>query len=242
MNYEWIEKDFEQMVYNPWKVPPNVHLTTVFPTLAMYSEFKSDVKPLAINKVLRYTMYMYDKGSPLISKIDSIYKQKIEAAKLAGFKMRPSGTFDDAVNKMMVGANHLVNHMIVRFLRLMRDEEFMQFRIYKEKLYASLQKMHETDDPKTLSSIIAVNKSLTSVIDDIKRDFFRAGDSEQLIEILYEQAEFEDLELTPEHIADRIQKGLDPVDYYPFGKDYKFEKYSEEDEKGKGTISIQGGG
>ena len=244
MKIEWIDRDFNDMVYNPWKIPFNTHLKKVYPVLGLYPELDPKMKKLAVNKVLRYVMYMYDKGSPLITKIDGIYKQKIEAATLAGFKMRPSGTFDEEVNEMMVGYNHQVNHMIVRYLRLMRDEEFMQFRIYKEKLYTSLQKMQEIDDPKILASIISVNKSLTAVIDQIKVDFFRPGDAKQLIEVLYEQAEFEDLELTPEHITDRIQQGLAPVDYFPYGEVYKFDRYSEEDtgEEGKSTLSIPGSG
>ena len=237
MKIEWIDRDFADMMYNPWKLANNADLKKHFPNLSLYPEFNMDLKPLPPNKVIRYVMYMYDKGSPVIQKIDSIYKQKIEAAKLAGFKTKASGTFSNAVDEMMVGYNHKVNHMIVRYLRLMRDEEFMQFRIYKEKLYSSLQKMQDTDDPSTLSKIIAVNKSLTAVIDNIKVEFFQSGDAQQLIEVLYEQAEFEDLELTPEHIADRIEKGLAPVDVHPYGEDYEFEWYGEEDtgEEGEST-------
>lgn len=243
MIIEWIDRDFKDMLFNPWKIPLSEDLLKVWPDLAAHTEFTINTAPISKNKAIRYVIYMYDKCSPLLTKIDNIYKQKIEAAKLAGFKQNTAGTFPAYVDKMMVGLDHRINHMIIRYLRLMRDEQFMQFMIYKEKLYSSLQKMQETDDPKQLNQIIAVNKSLTGVINNLKTEFVQPKDSKQLIEILYEQAEFEDLELTPELIAERIEKGLDPVENYPYGKDYKFEKYSEDDEsEGGNTISISGSG
>ena len=243
MAIDWLDKDFKDMVYNPTKVAESANMLDAWPTLAAYPEFNIELRPLNKNCTIRYIALMYDKGSPIFRKIDNIHKQKIEAATLAGFKKKPSGTFSTIVDKMMVGLNPVVNHMIMRFLRLIRDEEFMQFRIYKEKLYTSLGKMQEVDDPDELKKIITVNKELTKVIESIKMEFIRPGDAKQLIETMYEQAEFEDLEITPEIIAERISKGLSPVDYYPYGKDYKLEKYSERDgeSRGKDTKPIQGG-
>ncbi len=244
MEIAWIERDFDQMTYNPFKVPMSHNILDTWVGLGQYAEFRTNVSPLNINNLVRYIAYMYDKGSPIYQKIDNIHKQKIEAAKLAGFKQKAAGTFSKYVDEMLVGENHLANHMIIRFLRTIHDESFMQFRIYKEKLYTSLYKMNETDDPKKLAEIISVNKSLTSVIDTIKREFVREDDVRKLVEIMYEQAEFEDLELTPEIIAERIQQGKDPVDYYPYGKDYKFEKYDRGDESDSETNSgpISGSG
>lgn len=243
MKIEWIDRDFADMTFNPWIVPMDKDMLEVFPMLSMYPEFRVSPKPLNRNNVIRYICYMYDKGSPLLTKVDNIYKQKIEAATLAGFKMNEAGTFNGHVDSMMVGGNYKINHMIIRFLRLMRDEEFMQFRIYKEKLYSSLNKLQEIDDPKKLKEMIALTSSLTAVIDDLKKDFVDPFDSKKLIETLYEQAEFEDLGLSPEAIADRIAAGEDPVDIKPYGEDYKFDKYSERDQCGQeDTTSISGSG
>lgn len=242
MAIDWLDKDFKDMTYNPMKVAKTVDLLDAWPTLAGYPEYNIELRPLNKNKTIRYIALMYDKGSPIYKKIDNIHKQKIEAATLAGFDKKASGTFPTIVDKMMVGLNPVVNHMIMRFLRMMRDEEFMQFRIYKEKLYSSLNKMQETDDPDELKKIILVNKELTNVIDSIKMEFVRPGDARQLIETMYEQAEFEDLEITPEIIAERISKGLNPVEYNPYG-DWKLEKYSERDgeDRGEDTKSISSG-
>jgi hypothetical protein len=125
--------------------------------------------------------------------------------------------------------------MIIRFLRLMRDESFMQFRVYKEKLYDSLSEMNETKDPRQVASLIAVNQSLTSVIDSIKIDFVGKANAKELIAVMYEQAEFEDLEITPELITERILQGLDPVEHYPYGENYKLDTYSGDDKSEKAS-------
>lgn len=234
MKIEWIDKDFQDMTFNPYNVPMYLNMMEVWYVLDGYPEFSIETKPLNKNHVLRYISYMYDKGSPIYRKIDNIHKQKLEAAALAGFKTNPSGTFSKYVDQMLVGGNHIVNHMIIRFMRLMRDESFMQFRIYKEKLYNSISLMGETTDPKMIADLIAVNKSLTSVIDSIKIDFVGKSDVKELIEVMYEQAEFEDLEITPELITERILMGLDPVEHYPYGDNYKLDTYSGEDKSEKG--------
>jgi hypothetical protein len=235
MNIEWIDKDFKDMAFNPFHVPMYLDMLEVWPMLKTYPEFDISPKPLNKNHVLRYIAYMYDKGSPIFRKIDNIHKQKLEAATLAGFKKKSAGTFSKHVDQMLVGDNHIVNHMIIRFLRLMRDESFMQFRVYKEKLYDSLSEMNETKDPRQVASLIAVNQSLTSVIDSIKIDFVGKANAKELIAVMYEQAEFEDLEITPELITERILQGLDPVEHYPYGENYKLDTYSGDDKSEKAS-------
>jgi len=223
MALTWIKNDFKDMHFNVWENQRR-DLIEMFPVFADYVEFNVNIGKLNRNKVIRYVCFMYDKGSPLPKKIDNIWQMKLEAATLAGFEMDRQKRFSDDVNEMLAGKIKAVNHMIVRFLSFFHDINFMTYKMYKEKYFDVMVQLKESKDPKVLESLLKSVKTLTNEISLLEGKIFYPEDSEYLIQAMYEQAEFEELELTPEFIADRLEKGLPVVDNPPYGK-YSGEKF-----------------
>lgn len=223
MAMEWIKGDFQDMHYNAWEHQRR-DLLDAFPIFSDYVEFSVKIKDLNRNKVIRYICFMYDKGSPLPKKIDNLLQMKLEAATLAGFDMDNLKRFSDEVNEMLAGKNKAVNHMIVRFLSFFHDINFMTYKMYKEKYFDVMVQLKESKDPKALETLLKSIKNLTTEIALLEGKIFYPEDTEYLIQAMYEQAEFEELELTPEHIADRLEKGIGIIENPPYGK-YSGEKF-----------------
>ena len=219
MAMEWIDGDFKNMRFNVWKKSSrNKDLFEVFPVLNDYLEFGLKIGRLNRNQVIRYICFMYDIGSPLPLKIDNILKMKIEAADLAGFKRDSMNEFSSEVNLMLIGGNKIVNHMIVRFLSLSHDINFLTYKIYKAKHFEIMEKLADEKEPKNIESFLKTANSLLSNIDTLNAKIFMPEDSNNLIQAMYEQAEFEALPITPEEIIERLEKGLGIVNDPPYGE------------------------
>jgi len=226
---EWIDGDFASMKYNVWK-NKSKNLIKSFPDFKDHPDiFGLSVGDLDKEKVIRYICLAYDKGSPLPDKIENILMMKMEAATLAGFRKSAGGAFREDVDEMIVGGNKTINHMVIRFLSFFHDLDFATLRMYKVKHFELLQKFGEESDPKSMENIMKTINTMADTVDTIKAKIFYPTETKQLIHDFYEQATFEELELTPEHIAERLASGKPISNDPPYGEDYQVEKYSEQD-------------
>jgi hypothetical protein len=230
MAMEWIDNDFKKMHFNVWKnSAKNKNLLDVFPVFNDYLEFDVKLGKLNKNHVIRYICFMYDVGSPLPQKIENILKMKIESADLAGFKRDSNNEFSDEVNEFMVGGNNAVNHMIVRFLSLFHDISFLTYKVYKAKHYEVIAQLQTEKDPYKIEKLLKTSNLLVNDIASLSSKIFLPEDSNNLIQAMYEQAEFEASPITPEDIIERLEKGMGVVSNPPYG-DFENEMFEREEE------------
>lgn len=226
---QWIDEDFKNMYFNVWQLRKNASVIKAFPVLGTYAEFQKEIK-LDYNKVLRYICFAYDKGTPLPGKMENLLKTKLEAAELAGFE-KTDKKFQDDVNKMILGKNNDINLMIVRFLSIFHDTDFMEFKTYKEAHFDIMDQIRNADksDSKKYSELLKVADTLSKYMSDRINNIFHPEETREQIMAMYEMVDYEELEITPEKIAERIASGQNIIDHPIYGDWTPDDKYGPED-------------
>jgi hypothetical protein len=144
MNLLLNDKDFETLTYNVMKYKNDVNLLSRFPTLngiKSFREYGGDR-----NKVIKYIVLCYDKGSPIMQRYlqDSV-QRKVLSAQYAGFLSNKEGLFDDGVDAMMKCLDPTVNTMIIDFIRTFNDPTFSLLMTGLESYYQKLEQIISAD-------------------------------------------------------------------------------------------------
>lgn len=202
------KKDFEKLLFNVYSLPPKTRITEHFTKLAYYDEFNIAFKDLDKDVVIRYIIYVYDKNSPFL-RIDNLAKRKREAALLAGFTPKKDGTFDDEIRNVLHCRNRDVNKMIVRFCRMCKDPLYAYYVVINEAFFKESENIMCGDKTK-IKELKDLRESIEELI-STRREFLSQEESMDLHEELEEFIELEELELRPEDIALKLQKGINPI-------------------------------
>lgn len=235
---QWIKSDFDQMHYNIWKASDPFKK---YPEFLEYPEFMVEVENLNSKKIFKFIAFAFDKGSPLPKKLPDLINMKMEAAELAGFD-RTEGMFKDEVMDMIAGLNPIVNQMVIRFIRKFHDLAFQDYLVFRSKRF-QLQRQFdnlgvvddgngnitfEDIDAKAAENLLSLITKLTNSMEMLVSKMFRQEDVMLYRQALEESATYSELELTPEHIAERIRDGKEIVPI-PVYKGWTKEFYSEEE-------------
>ncbi len=215
MDIKYKSEDFEGLLFNVHKVPTNRSIFTAFPEMKGYPEFKEDLDSLQNhkNKVLRYVVYNYDGNSPIVKDIDDVIKRKIASIKMAGFKTKEDGRFDETVDQMLRGYNQVVNRMIIRYCRLQYPMEYSLIVTGHESFYNILFELTNRSEDQRTSSINEADKksqlfgkaeAMMTKLDDTKSRLFNKDINNGLDRDLFrviEKDALNDLNLSPEKMA-----------------------------------------
>lgn len=242
---EWIVDDFKDMTFNVRKVQRNQDIFKVFPCFNDFPIFKTETYGLNRNNVLKYICYAYDKGSPLYNKFDDVLAIRNEAAFLAGFNLEErvvdktengktvkekKMVFPVKVENMILGQYKTINHMIVRFLfSFFHPNEYATFRVLKDQHFKLMNDLHNAVGWKDSEGISKALANISKQIDDIKDTAFRKDELKSLRDALYEQAEMDNLDISPEHKAERLILGYPIVENPPYGQTYELEYFEKEE-------------
>lgn len=111
-------KDFKNMMFPVFDIPPKADLFLEFPVLSEVHAFSNTSHELDHYLVIRYVLFCYDRNSKLME-ISDLPKRKEVAVGLAGFK-KITGEVE------LMTANKLpqVNDMIVAFCRIQNNRLF----------------------------------------------------------------------------------------------------------------------
>lgn len=220
------QEDFEGMLVNPYDILKSENPLEEYKVFGLYKEFKEPLEPeLNINKVLSFIVCVYDKNSPLQT-IDDVIRKKGEAADISGFPQK-NGAYLESYLNIIQGGNEVVNKMTIAFCRIQGSHSFTQMVIYNEKFYEMILQLKGVSDPQEQKTLMANIQYIKKNYDEVKSDFLAKDSNKYLDKSTIDSIEFEQMALRPEHIAELMQKGEEPVNIKPFGKGYKFQKYSE---------------
>lgn len=199
---EYQEKDFDLCCINP------LHVEDV----RGYFKFKRHPEFSKIsNDILRYIILYYDKNSPL-QKIEDVREAKVQAALLAGFKLR-NNKFADNVVTIMNCQDESVNNAIVRFTTFFYDNEYEDLITLKELRVLDRKKMLNNTDDVTKKEAIENMDRTRKAMEALQ---LTISNRDKSILLMKEMLSYiEDTEMpTPEYIANKLFNGVDIVKEY----------------------------
>lgn len=186
-----------------------------------YVEFNTPVRGLEANKILRYVILMYDRNSELREEYPNIHQRKAIAAQLAGFSLNKNRKFPEVIEEMLLGKIKEVNIMIVKYILLYPDPDALALEVYYEMIVRqSTLTMGKIADPREYKDILANTENLRKKISELTQSVFGGDELNSIKRELYGMIEEKRTAIRPEDIAEKIEKGLNPIDENPYG-DYK---------------------
>lgn len=180
----------------------------VYPHLRKYPELnpkKVKIKRMSFDKILRYVMIYYS-NNVLRYTIPEVPRRKREAAILAGFEIsKVTGRFGPDVESMLLCENPIINQMIVRFLRRSENKKFLQLCVFEEARALQMNKLvngMQGKGSETTKYIIENVKTLSADIEELEKDLLNEDDSIDLLEMMYDEVDYNNLGISPEEIAE----------------------------------------
>lgn len=138
------DKDFDTLTYNVMKHKGDVNLLAKFPTLGSIDSFRKYEGDT--NKVIRYIVLCYDKGSPILNRYQQDdTKRKVLSAQYAGYDTNDEGLFEEEVDYMMKCMNKEINGMIIDFIRTFNDPHWALLMAGIESYYQKLRQIIDAD-------------------------------------------------------------------------------------------------
>lgn len=162
----------------------------------------------------RYIGLMYDFNAESKKRYPDYYDRKREMAVQAGFTFNE--TFEEDVEKMLLGKNDEVNQQIVDYVVSFGSPDLVSYVSYQEMfIKQSKQSMSETEGSK-IKTIYENMENLSAKIKRLESEIF-GGEDKSLREALY-SSKITKLRLRPEFVARMISdKKLEIKDPY-YGK------------------------
>ena len=216
MELEFTKDDFKGCILDTFTMPIGVNVMEAYPLLGKLSGFEHTFEDypnpkMDKNKTIRYINYYYSKGSPLVERYKDSKQRKAAAALLAGFESSPkTGNFHEKIEAMLIGADPMVNRMIVSFVAHNYSTNFSSLIALRDMFLKALE---DQTDPQKVVKIFEINEKL-----ELLEQKMLNGDQNQKINAALVQAIEEiKLELKPEDVAERIAKGMPPIDWEVYG-------------------------
>ena len=195
------------MQFDPSRVPEGTGILKFYKDLAKVKAFRDDPGPEIDNeKVMQFIMLTYDKNSPYRKKFPDVLKRKIEVAHDCQFKITDGGVFESATEDFLKGKNRIVNRKIVEYVRLHRSFKY-SFLVSMENAYYTLMLEILGGDTKNVMKAKELRDELEESVMEIFNDDTNSFIKDELLRYM----ETERLELRPEDIALKLQKGETPV-------------------------------
>lgn len=203
----WKRADFRGWKYEKLVgLNMNKKVFDVYPHLKKFPELNpkalKDTR-LSFDKILRYVMIFYS-NNVLRYTIPEVMRRKREAAFIAGFEFTKENKFGQWVEEMILCKNMSINKMIVRFLRRSENKKFLQLCVFEEARAKQMQKLIDGEGGKggeTTKYIIDNVKTLSEDIEQLEKDILNEDENIDLIEMMYDEVDYNNLGVSPEDIA-----------------------------------------
>lgn len=239
MDNNFNKTDFNNLLFAVHLVDlKNCDVHKQFPDLTFYPEFSKEnfeklPKRFKPAQILAYIAYTYDINSPYVKVYDHLIKRKKQAANAALFDKRATGEFVPDAEMIIANKNSIVNAMIVRYRRILKNSKWNSLVSYTEALYAAESVLIDAmADHKEKSANLTMSITLRQEIELLEKDFLGNDESGDIIKELY--SAIEDVELsTPEYIAFKIFKKENFKLFNPYTNKIPLKKVMELIKEGK---------
>jgi hypothetical protein len=200
--------------------------TALHPDFKIFMEKREDKLSLSAIQIVKYIVACYDKESPLVNAYKKRWSvKKKECAVLAGLPQDKNGRFDEDADNLIFCQNEVINRVILRYLYLIHDRDWQTYVIYNEmNIHQSVELIkYNFQQPAHAKSAKENLDTLNKDIEALEYKIFSGEETKKLKDMLYEEASNMLNDLRPEKIVERLEKGLSPVDYSPYGNYKKAE-------------------
>lgn len=211
MDLEFSKEDYKKCILDTFGMPIGVDVMEAYPLLSKLSGFEYDFKnyptpKMSKNKTIRYINYYYSKETPL-NAIPDYKKRKAKAAIDAGFEYdERTGEFKPEIQAMLAGDDPMVNRMIVSFVAQNYSTSFSSLIALRD-MY--LRMLEDQTDPNKVAKVFEINEKMET----LEHKLLNQDLSPKITAALIQRMEEIKLELRPEHIAQRIADGKNPIDW-----------------------------
>ena len=207
MTYQFHNKEFAKMMFDPTKLPDGEEVLKYFKDLYKHKEFRINPgEGIDNNKLLLYIMCVYDANSPYRKKFPDILKRKIEACHDCGFKMKEEGKFTEPTEDFLRGNNDKVNRKIVEFVRMHRNFKY-SYLVTIESSYYSM--IYEIINGNT--KLISEARNVQTELEETLMELLNLDDNPRIRDELLRYMENERLNLRPEDVALNLREKKKPV-------------------------------
>lgn len=241
MDNNFNKTDFDYLLFKVHLVDlKNCDIYKQFPDLVYYPEFSKEnfekiPKRFKPAQILAYIAYTYDINSPYVKVYDHLIKRKKQTANAALFDKRATGEFVPDAEMIIANKNTIVNAMIIRYRRLLKNSAWSSLISYTEALYDCEQVLvNPMAESKEKTANLAMSITLRKEIETLQKDFLGNDEGGDIIKELY--SAIEDVELsTPEFIAFKLFKKENLELFNPYTNRIPLKKYMELIKEGKST-------
>ena len=208
---DYSAKDFKALFFNVYDMHVKDKLFEKFPILQSYPAFRAELpNTLSRTKVFRYIGFAFDRNTPL-KNLNDVMKIRNYAAQLAGFKVYSNGKFDHQVENMLYSKNEKVNAMIIQFCIITEGDDYATLLSFTEALRKENLKLLNSEESSTTSNAIKNINALRKEVNALRKTLIRADKDTLLEKSLYNFAEAEDLGLSPEAYAEKLEASKNTV-------------------------------
>lgn len=216
-----VEMDTTHLRFNP-----NDHrfYKKICEEIPAFGEYISDFAGMESTRkrIYAWIVVMYDVNTPLRREVKDLYKRKIYAANLCGFKPnKTSGKFKDYVERILTGQDKDINDLIVKFIASFSSPEYTQLMAHVAIQYSMLEKIIRGETDKNIQQIF---DTATDKIKELTNLIYGTGERDEVYEArraLYKQVAYDLSDMRPESVARTIAKdGVLPDEWSPYGEGY----------------------
>ena len=217
--------DYSVFLYNPESDKE------VSQMILRHPEFKdlTDSNPYSKNKdvvtfdtkmIAKYAIYLYDVNTPLRIKYPLLYPRKKIAAEMAGYELDKNGKFKDQnVEDMLLGKFEKVQGAINSYVFGFGSPKYIALVSYWSLLTSEMSKATSFTSDNAKDTIKNI-KDLEALIEEATSSIYGGKENQDFLRALYQSIEGDRLRsmLSPEGIADAIEKGEEPIGgFNPYG-------------------------
>lgn len=188
---------------------------------------RNDDLKLPTESIIKYIVSCYDPESRIVKDNSKRWTvKKKEAARFSGIMALANKGFEEDVQKVLYCKNRAINTIIIRYISLLHDRDFLMYAIYNEMLVSQGSQLLSFDFDKP-SETAKAKENIESIQEDIikiEHKLFSGDDVNALKNVLHEMsAEFMVSELRPESLVTKFERGEEIV-ASPYGPDYEVGK------------------
>ena len=169
-----------------------------------------------------YIVLTYDMNSPFVEKYKDWALRRRETAKASGFRIE-RGAYNVEAENIILGKTAKVNKVIVRYLFLQNDLEFVKFQSYQALYYNQVVESMKAGSIKA-SEAKALRMNIDDLAGEVKslqKSIFSGNETRDMLRSLYDFVANITYDFRPEQIADKKDNGEAVVDDLPYGKRHK---------------------
>lgn len=205
---QYKSEEFKDLMFDISKVDVSHSITEKYPQLKKVFKTRDRnscaESNLDFQKVIRYIILAYDKGSPCIRDFPEISMRKNRALLEAGF--RKGEGWRREIKQMAACENKMINSMIIRYIRLHRNQKWASMLVLQEAYYKLMKKIIDGGDDVSTKILNSYDK-IESKLEKLQEELLTGDSNNTLKHDLDLNLDYENMGITPEEIATRIKEG-----------------------------------